>query len=99
MDIRSMRPIDPQHPLRVHGSYALTAASQMQTDSFLILHFVLDGVPLEGSPPSLLYQFLKTFFANKENLVYEEIVFNVPNEADVKLHLQRMKKLAQGLSR
>jgi hypothetical protein len=46
----------------------------------------------------MVYEFLKAFFPD-DTLVYKEVVFDLADEDDAEIHKQKMKELAEYLSK
>jgi hypothetical protein len=57
----------------------MTVSSRIYTAPFLILHYVLKGIDVCGSPAVLLVQYLQPYFGDRL-LAYKEVVFSVSME-------------------
>jgi hypothetical protein len=84
-------------PLTVEGGFAMTASSRVQTTNLAIVHFVLKGINVNGSPPSLVANFLEPYFSDHERLLYEVVVFDLETQAKETTHVAAMDRLAKKL--
>jgi hypothetical protein len=66
---------------------------------FVIVHLLLDGIPSAGSPPRVLYKYLKAYFREGNDLLYEEVVFNLADDDAEQAHYDTMAALAKKLRR
>jgi hypothetical protein len=57
----------------------------------------LGSIPTAGSPANLVHDFLRGFFKHDRSLEFQEISFNLPDEDEVDLHINRMKDLVEVL--
>ena len=75
----------------------MTSRSQVSSDSLLILHFILELLEAGSSPACLLYEYMKTFIVS-DDVVLEEVVFNLCDVARQDAHEKQINQLAQRLS-
>jgi hypothetical protein len=54
----------------------------------------LEGIPIEGTPPHLIYEYLHGYFTNDRSLVYKEIIFNLKDWKHQEMHWDKMEALA-----
>jgi hypothetical protein len=97
-DITKLQPYVPDAPVELKGKYSMTASSRICTTPLLILHFVLQGIDVCGSPPVMLEQYLRPYFRDRP-LAYEEVVFNVPTEEDARRQERKMTTLVRKYSK
>ena len=100
----SMTPLGPSDlqpainlPLAIQGQFQMTSRSQVSSDSLLILHFILELLEASGSPACLLYKYMKTFIVS-DDVVLEEVMFNLCDVARQGTHEKQINQLVQHLS-
>jgi hypothetical protein len=71
----------------------------MSMRAFIIFHFVLEGISTAGSPPLLVYEYLKPFFTGDAMLVYKEITISLPDDDAMADHTRKMDAMANEFSR
>lgn len=71
----------------------------MSKRAVIIFHFVLEGISTAGSPPLLVYEYLKPFFTGAAILVYKEITISLPDDDAIADHTRKMAEMANEFSR
>jgi hypothetical protein len=97
-DVTKMVARNPNSLVQLRGKYNMTASSRIYTAPFLILHYVLEGIDVRGSPAVLLAQYLQPYFRDRL-LAYEEVVFSVSTEEEARRHERSMTTLIRKYSR
>lgn len=83
--------------MKVQGHFQMTSRSQVNTDTLLVLHFILQSIDGMGSPAHLLYQYMQGFIRPSQ-VVYEEMVFNMETQEQVINHGHAVNDMAKRLS-
>ena len=81
-------------PLEVRGNFQFTAHSRMSSEQLLMVHFVLDGMGVIGSPSHALAEYMRIFL-DSTSFHFEEIVYNFTNEVLKDDHRQKLQMLCQ----
>jgi hypothetical protein len=81
-------------PLQVRGDFQLTAHSRMSSEKLLMVHFVLDGMSVVGSPCHGLAEYIRVF-RDSTNFHFEEIVFNFASDVLKDNHRQKLQMLSR----
>jgi hypothetical protein len=76
----------------------LSKCFQVNLQPLAIIHIVLKGIPAAGTPPRLIYEYLKAYFKDDGSLVYKEIVFDLKDEKQQVNHWDLMTELANKLN-
>ncbi len=84
-------------PLRVTGRFHMTASSMVVSTSIAMIHFHLEGIPVQGFPPVLVRDYLKGYLGN--SLIYFDVTFDVGTAEGVNKLQQWMKKIADTIRR
>ena len=80
------------NPLEINGQFQTTSRSHVRNESLGIMHFILEGMEPRGSPPALIAEFMAAYLP-KSSLHYEEISFNLADEASTESHTRNMRGL------
>jgi hypothetical protein len=91
LNVKAFKPAT-ENPIQVRGNFQMTASSRVRNEGLVILHFLLVGLDPAGSPARLLKEYMCCYL-DKGSLLYEEITFDLGNDALIREYHQTLKSL------